>query len=58
MYCRQRRHLWWPNLEIQFVPLQLSFYVIGGLRCQPIQKEHSLHIAERTRKAVYNVICL
>jgi hypothetical protein len=29
-----------------------SRYLIGGLRYQPIQKEHSQYIAERTRKVV------
>jgi hypothetical protein len=50
--------LWWPNLEILFVPVHHSFYFIRRLRCQPIQKEHSLYIAERTQKAGYNVRCL
>jgi hypothetical protein len=49
--------LWWPNLEILHVPHHRSYF-IGGLRCQPIYKEHSLYIAERTRKAVTIVRCL
>jgi hypothetical protein len=50
--------LWWSNLEILFVPLHRSCYFIGGLRCQAIQTEHSLYVAERTWKAVYNMRCL
>jgi hypothetical protein len=58
MYCQQRRHLryimvakFW-NTTV-FVPLHRRFYLRGGLRCNPIQKEHSLYIAERTCKTVY-----
>jgi hypothetical protein len=39
-------------------PPQLVPYLIGGLRCQPIQKEHSPYLAEITGKAVHNVIYL
>jgi hypothetical protein len=57
MYRRQRRHLywWWPNFEILFAPLHRSSPFIGRLRCQAIQTEHGLYIAERTQKAVYIV---
>jgi hypothetical protein len=40
----------WPNLEILFVPFHRSFYFIGGLRCVPIQNEHSLYIADEPEK--------
>jgi hypothetical protein len=50
--------LWWPNLEIPFVPLHRIFYLTGGLRCQPIEKEHRLYLEERTQKAVDNVRCM
>jgi hypothetical protein len=50
--------LWWSNLEILFAPLHRSSPFIGGLRCQSIQTEHGLYIAERTQKAVYIVRCL
>jgi hypothetical protein len=38
--------------------LHRSFYCIGALRYLQIQKEHCPYIAERTRKAVYDVRCL
>jgi hypothetical protein len=50
--------LWGSNLEILFAPLHRSSPFIGGLRCQAIQMEHVLYIAERTQKAVYIVRCL
>jgi hypothetical protein len=50
--------LWWSNLEILFAPLHRSSPLIGGLRCQAIQTEHGLYIAERTQKAVFIVRCL
>jgi hypothetical protein len=50
--------LWWSNLEILSAPLHRSSPFIGGLRCQAIQTEHGLYIAERTQKAVYIVRCL
>jgi hypothetical protein len=61
MYCRRRRrHLYYggQNLEILFGPLHRSSPFIGELRCQAIQTEYCLYIAERTQKAVYIVSCL
>jgi hypothetical protein len=56
MYHRQRRHLWWSNLEILIVPLHRNSPFIGELRCQTIHMEHGLeYIAERTQNAVYIV---
>jgi hypothetical protein len=56
MYCRQRGHLWWSNLEILY--LLPSTAAQGELRCQAIQTEHGLYIAIRAQKAVYTVRCL
>jgi hypothetical protein len=50
--------LWWSNLEILFALLHRNSPFIGGLRCQAIQTEHGLYIAERTQKAVHIVRCL
>jgi hypothetical protein len=61
MYRRQRRHLYYRGqiyVEILIGPLHRSSLFIGELRCQTIQTEHGLYIAERTQKAVYIVRCL
>jgi hypothetical protein len=58
-FCQQRRHLFYGGqiLETLFGHY-LTIYFIGGLRCRPIQKEHSLYTAEEPEKVVYNVRCL
>jgi hypothetical protein len=51
MYCQTAPPftsiLRWSNLELLFAPLHRSGYFIGGMRCQPIQTEHSLYVFSR-----------